>query len=95
MSKRKIAALSAILLCSLLLAGSVLAMSSANYRLDWFTPLTGGGGGPAGSANHAVNLTVGQSAIGAASSAGYGVGLGFWSGIPGYRTYLPLVVRAQ
>ena len=49
MSKRKIAALSAILLCSLLLAGSVLAMSSADYRLDWFTPLTGNGGGPAGS----------------------------------------------
>ncbi len=25
----------------LLLAGRVLAMSSANYRLDWFVPLTG------------------------------------------------------
>jgi hypothetical protein len=27
---------------------TVLALSSDNYRLDWFTPLTGGGGGPAG-----------------------------------------------
>ena len=32
---------------SLVLAGSVLAMSSTNYTLDWFTPLTSGGGGAA------------------------------------------------
>ena len=78
----------------LLLAGRALAMSSANYRLDWFVPLTGGGGGPAGSAHHAVNFTVGQAAIGIASSTSYGGCLGYWCGAAAqYRVYLPLVLR--
>jgi hypothetical protein len=77
----------------LLLAGGVLAMSSDNYRLDWFTPLTGGGGGPASSTNYAVNFTFGQSAIGTSSSTHYAVGLGYWYGIGEYRIYLPLVVK--
>jgi len=78
----------------LLLAGRALAMSSANYRLGWFVPLTGGGGGPASSTNYAVNFTVGQSAIGMASSTNYGGCLGYWcGGAAGYRIYLPLVLR--
>ncbi len=77
----------------LLLASSVLAMSSTNYRLDWFTPLTGSGG-PANSANYAVNFTVGQTVIGASSSANYGVGLGYWYGVgTGHKIYLPLVMK--
>jgi hypothetical protein len=64
-----------------------------NYRLDWFTPLTGSGG-PASSANYAVNLTVGQSAIGASSSTNYGSCLGYWCGAAvEYRIFLPLVLR--
>ncbi|MCJ7642217.1 MAG: hypothetical protein MUO29_10040 [Desulfobacterales bacterium] len=63
-------------------------------RLDWFTPLTGGGGGPASSANYAVNLTVGQAVIGASSSANYGGGVGYWYGAAAqYRIYLPLLLR--
>jgi hypothetical protein len=78
----------------LLLAGTAQAMFSANYRLDWFTPLTGGGGGPAGSANYGVDLTVGQSVIGASSSANYGLGLGYWYGVAvTHRIYLPLLMR--
>ncbi len=78
----------------LLLAGRALAMSSANYRLDWFVPLTGGGGGPASSAHYAINFTVGQSAIGMASSSNYGGCLGYWCGAAvEYRIYLPLVLR--
>jgi hypothetical protein len=78
----------------LLLAGSALAMSSTNYRLDWFTPMTGGGGGPASSASYAVNLTVGQTVIGASSSANYGVGLGYWYGAAAqFRIFLPVVLR--
>lgn len=77
----------------LLLTGSALAMSSANYKLDWFVPLTGGGGGPAKSANYAINFTVGQSAIGLSSSANYRAGLGYWYGIVQYRIYLPLTLR--
>ena len=97
MNRRKITLLTTILLCGLLLVGSALAMSSTNYRLDCFTPLTSGGGGAAESANNAVNLTVGQTAIDASSSANYGVGLGFWHGAveAEYRIYLPLIVREE
>ena len=78
----------------LLLAGRALAMSSANYRLDWFIPLTSGGGGAASSAHYAVNFTVGQAAIGIASSTSYGGCLGYWCGAAaGYRVYLPLLLR--
>ena len=80
---------------SLVLAGSALAMSSTNYRLDWFTPLTSGGGGAASSTNYAVNLTIGQAAIGGSSSANYQAGLGYWYGaVVGYKVYLPLVLRS-
>jgi len=83
-----------VLLCALVLAGSVLAMDSTNYWLDWFTPLTGGGGGPASSTNYAVNFTVGQTAIGLSSSTNYGVGLGYWYGVEaGYKIYLPLILK--
>lgn len=87
-----------LLLVLLLLAGRALAMSSENFRLDWFVPLTGGGGGPAASANYAVNLTVGQSAVGTSASTNYGGCLGYWCGVTGavgvqYRIYLPLVMR--
>jgi len=85
-----------ILAALLLLAGSVVAMSSDHYRLDWFVPLTGGGGGPASSTHYAVNFTVGQSAVGTASSTSYGGCLGYWCGVGvavGHRIYLPLVVR--
>ncbi len=77
----------------LLLAGRALAMSSANYRLDWFTPLTGSGGA-ASSTNYAVNFTVGQSAIGASASTNYRGCLGYWCGAAARcRVFLPLVLR--
>jgi len=92
--KTKLVATVSVLFVLCLLAGSALAMSSSNYRLDWFTPLTGGGGGAASSANYAVNLTVGQTAIGASSSASYGVGLGYWYGaVAQYKVFLPVVLR--
>ncbi|HOT92655.1 MAG TPA: hypothetical protein PLJ78_17035 [Anaerolineae bacterium] len=94
---KRTAILVAVLLL-LLLTGRALAMSSANYRLDWFTPLTGGGGGPMQSPNYAVNFTVGQSAVGTSAGTNYGGCLGYWCGITGavgahYRIYLPLVLR--
>jgi hypothetical protein len=79
---------------SLVLAGSALAMSSTNYKLDWFTPLTSGGGGAASSTNYAVNLTIGQAAIGGSSSANYTAGLGYWYGVEQqFRVYLPIVLK--
>ncbi len=87
------------MLLFLLVAGAALAMSSANYRLDWFVPLSGGGGGPANSAGYQANLTVGQTVIGVSSSASYRAGLGYWYGFgivappAGYDIYLPVVMK--
>lgn len=83
-----------VLLALLLLADGVAAMSSTNYKLDWFVPLTGGAGGASSSANYAVNLTMGQSAIGSSSSASYRIGMGYWYGLlDQFRLFLPLVFR--
>jgi hypothetical protein len=84
-----------ILVVLLLLASSTLAMSSENYRLDWFTPMTGNGGDKIDSANYAVNFTVGQSVIGASSSTSYEGCLGYWCGTAvEHSVYLPLVMRS-
>ena len=94
MSKRKIIPLAVALFCSLLVTGGVLAMFSANYRLDWLIPLSGGGGGPASSANYAVDFSVGQSAINTSTSPNYAVGLGYWYGIwAQFKIYLPAILR--
>ena len=82
-------------LALLLMAGSALGISSANYQLDWFTPLTGAGGGAVNSANYAVNFTVGQSAIGSSVSANSAVGIGYWYGVVGrfIFIYLPSILQ--
>lgn len=85
------------LAAGLLLVIGVQAMSSANYQLNWFTPLTGGGG-PANSAEYAADLTIGQSVIGQADSANYQAGLGYWYGVEPTAgmerfVYLPVVIR--
>jgi hypothetical protein len=83
-----------IVVLLLLLSQVAYSMSSPNYRLDWFTPLTTGGGGISSSTHYAVNITIGQSAIGAASGTDYNVGLGYWAGGAGpYYIYLPLILR--
>jgi hypothetical protein len=94
-NEQKTIALLVVLLC-VLLTGSALAMSSTNYRLDWYTPLTGGGGGAASSTNYAINLTIGQAAIGESSSANYTAGLGYWYGYgveQQFQVYLPVVLK--
>ena len=93
MTRRTTTVLAVTLLCILLVAGVVWAMSSTNYRLDWFTPLTGGGGA-ADSTSYRVNLTVGQSAIGTASSTSYGGCLGYWCRTAvEHKIYLPSVLK--
>jgi hypothetical protein len=92
--KIKKLALLLVVVVLLLLAGHALAMSSANYKIDWMVPLTGGGGGEANSANYKVNLTVGQTVIGSASSANYGACLGYWCGTSvQYQLFLPLTLK--
>jgi len=76
-----------------LLTGSILAMSSDNYRLDWFTLLTGGGGGSVSSTSYAAKFTIGQTVIGTSSNASYGGCLGYWCGVAAqYKIYLPVVL---
>lgn len=79
--------------CLLLITTTGLAMGSTNYTLNWYTPLTGGGGGPSASTNYAMNMTVGQSVIGSAASTNYKTGLGYWTGLVDYRTMIPVVRR--
>ncbi len=45
------------------------------------------------SANYAVDITAGQSAIAASTSTNYGVRMGFWGAFIGSRTLLPLIRR--
>ena len=76
-----------LVLC-LIFASGALAASSENYRIDWMAPLSGAGGGQASSAHYAVNYTIGQSVVGAASSASYSGTLGYW-----YRQVSDWLVR--
>jgi hypothetical protein len=95
--KFKILLLAVILL--LVLGDRVMAMSSANYRLDWFTPMTTGAGGSVSSSNYAVDFVAGEAASGILSNPETRVCLGFpcfeYRGeIPwAYKIYLPLSVR--
>jgi hypothetical protein len=68
----------------------LLILESTHYRLDWYTPLTTGGGGVASSPNYQVEFTTGQAAVINAGSTNYQAGLGYWQP----RTYynrVPLV----
>jgi len=94
MTKRLLMAIVIVMLSALLLVQLAMAMSSSHYRLDWFTPLTSGGGGTAGSTHYAVNLTLGQTAFKASASPSYNLSLGYWAGITGsFRVYLPLIMK--
>ena len=84
----------ALLIIFLLLTSSALAMSSTNYKLDWFVPLTGSGGSEMSSTNYKAYVTIGQTAIGASASTNYGACLGYWCGqLSGGRLHLPLIMR--
>jgi len=92
--KTKRMALPAALLLVLLLASAALAMASANYQLNWHVQMGVGSGGVATSAGYKANFTAGQTAVGAAGSTNYDVGLGYWAAFPFERElYLPVVVR--
>jgi hypothetical protein len=94
MTKRLFVILICVLLSGLLLGQIAVAMSSTHYRLDWFTPMTTGGGGIATSTHYAVNLTVGQTVIGSSNGTSYKMGLGYWYGAGGaYRVFLPIVLK--
>lgn len=55
------------------------AASAATYEIDWYS-INGGGTVNASSANYKMGASIGQSVAGAASSASYQMGIGFWYG---------------
>lgn len=78
----------------LLVSASALAMASANYQLNWFTPLSGNGGGPSSSPSYLVNTTIGQTITGPSSSTNYQARTGYWAGTDApYSVFLPLLNR--
>lgn len=90
--KRYAALLAAVVL--LWLTARASAMDSANYRLDWFTPLTTAGGGSATSTHYAVNFSLGQTAVSTSTSANYATTLGYWASAGAdYYVFLPLVLK--
>jgi multisubunit Na+/H+ antiporter MnhB subunit len=93
MKKKSPLVVAGVLLLVLILAGSALAMSSANYALEWYVMMSGGGGGEAESTNYSMDFTVGQVATGNSASANYAAGLGYWAGLPSVITFLPLINR--
>jgi len=90
---RTVVLVAVTLLCGLVLVEVALAgMFSGNYGVPWDARY--GGAGITRSSNYAINATVGQAAIGWATSDNYGVGAGYWYGaVVGYNVYLPLVMR--
>lgn len=93
MIKRWILIVLCVIALGLLVSQIAVAMTSTNYRLDWFTPLTTGGGGAASSTHYAVAYVIGQTASQSSASANYQAGLGYWAGTVSYRVYLPIVLR--
>ncbi len=81
-----------ITVVALVLYGSQTAwsMSSANYAMEWYLPLTGGGSGEqAVSTNYGVEVTYGQTARGLATDTNSAVELGYWYGILGLEKKFP------
>lgn len=94
MNKMRLVTVGALLICLALLNSRAQAIQSTNYHLDWFTPLTTGGGGTSSSTHYTVSITVGQTVAQTSSSTNYKAGMGFWNGFSvQYRLNLPLVVK--
>lgn len=82
-----------IIVLVLLLAEAALAMSSPNFRLDWFTPLDNSSAGSSNSAGYRMDVSVGQ-VSGSLSGASQRSCLGYQCGTSGgFGLYLPVVTR--
>jgi len=92
--KSKIFTVVSVAIVLVLLAfASANAMSSANYQLNWFTPLSGSGG-PASSSSYRANITIGQTGTGLSSSTHYVAKIGYWAGTDNpYGVFLPLIKK--
>jgi hypothetical protein len=95
MKKRRTCALSAVLLCGLLVAGVAWA-SRSSYDLSWWS-VDGGGQTFSSGGGYTLGGTAGQPDPGLLTGGGYALGGGFWGGGAAaavkYELYLPLVMR--
>ena len=88
--------------CLLLLLAAVPALAQSGggyqvarsgYDLTWST-VDGGGGTFSTGEGYSLGGTAGQPDAGVLSGGGYTLAGGFWgAGAPGYRIYLPVVLR--
>jgi hypothetical protein len=94
--KQRITVLAVTMLLLLAFGAAVLAQTSAGFNLEWH--VIGGGSGESSSADYRVQGTIGQSAASppTASSAGFVVSSGYWSGSTGpagTTIYLPAILK--
>lgn len=92
MNRKWFAAVAMLCFCALLLAETVSGMSSTNYLLEWFTPLSGSGG-VMSSANYQVDFTLGQTVSVNSIPSTQRMCLGYWCGAIDWRIFLPLILR--
>ena len=95
MNKLPIRALSAALLCGLILVSVALAQTSTDYDLTWH--VTGSGGRAMASTAYAMEGTFGQVIVGQTESAQYALSEGYWYPYPSdlYTVFIPLVLRSH
>jgi hypothetical protein len=98
MSKRKITALAAAFLCSLLLVLSVaeglagIVLADGTPAIDWH--VIGGGGGHVEAGTYGLDGTIGQAVVGTVTDTGSELCSGFWwCAAVEHKIYLPLVFR--
>jgi hypothetical protein len=86
----------AIMLCSLLLAGAALASSERSYSLPWWT-VDGGGATFSTGGGYSLGGIIGQPDAGLLEGGEYVLAGGFWPGgeavVVEQRVYLPLVLK--
>jgi hypothetical protein len=89
--KMKVLILALVLALSLSVAGVALANGGLE-RPRW---VLGGGASDSAAGGTVLRATLGQSVVGVVTSSGGDVTLrqGFWCAAPGYKIYLPLVIR--
>lgn len=92
MNQRSLFVVGCLLACVFFATEIASAMGSTNYRLEWYTPLTGSGGSMS-STNFKLDFTVGQSASINLMTSTYRDCLGYWCGLIDWRVFLPLILK--
>ena len=91
--KRRVTAFLIGIACLVLIMGSVQADAPPRFGIPW--AVIGKGGKEMASTNYAIKSTIGQAAVGRASSSSYGLRIGYWygQGKGMHGLYLPLTLK--